>query len=116
MSAIVRTPVQLDELASYGAGPSAKLGSEARRYVTLLKEDPHDQFTAVMNGWDVAGSGHTSTVERLLVVCSPVASGEAQQRPDRTRGSSGHNKGLESCVGAGGMWGQWRTLTSARTA
>ena len=64
MSAIVRTPVQLDELASYGAGPSAKLGSEARRYVTLLKEDSHDQFTAVMNGWDVAGSGHTLTVER----------------------------------------------------
>lgn len=36
------------------------------------------------------------------MVYPPVSSGQAQQRSDRTRGSSGHNKALEGRLGAGG--------------
>jgi uncharacterized protein (DUF1697 family) len=52
---IVRTPAQLSELTSYGMGLACPLVGEARRYVTFLKEDPEDDFTAMMNGWDVTG-------------------------------------------------------------
>src|SRR5450631_1948795 len=52
---IVRTPVQLSELTSYGAGLAAPMEAEARRYVTFLKTDPDDEFTRRMNGWEVAG-------------------------------------------------------------
>jgi uncharacterized protein (DUF1697 family) len=52
---IVRTPAQLGELSSYGAGLQAPLEGEVRRYVTFLKEEPDDQLVAMMNGWDVAG-------------------------------------------------------------
>jgi len=55
VSTIVRTPVQLGELSSYGTGLAAPLEGEPRRYVTFLKNDPDDAFTAAMNGWDVAG-------------------------------------------------------------
>ncbi len=53
--AIIRTPGQLAELTAYGAGLAPPLEGEARRYVTFLKRDPDDSFTARMNGWDVAG-------------------------------------------------------------
>jgi len=52
---IVRTPAQLGELASYGAGLAPPLEGEVRRYVTLLKADPGDSFIETMNGWDVDG-------------------------------------------------------------
>jgi len=52
---VVRTPVQLGELTSYGMGLAAPLEGEVRRYVTFLKDDPKDSFIAAMNGWDVAG-------------------------------------------------------------
>ena len=55
VSTIVRTPVQVAELASYGRGRSNLLEGEPRRYVTFLKDDPSDDFAATMNGWDVAG-------------------------------------------------------------
>jgi len=53
--AIVRTPEQLAEVASYGAGLEAPLEGEVRRYVTFLKEEPDDGLVAMMNGWDVVG-------------------------------------------------------------
>ena len=53
--AIVRTPEQLAEVASYGADLDVPLEGEARRYVTFLKEDPDDGLVAMMNGWDVVG-------------------------------------------------------------
>ena len=52
---VVRTPVQLGELTSYGMGLAAPLEGEVRRYVTFLKDEPDDSFIATMNGWDVAG-------------------------------------------------------------
>jgi uncharacterized protein (DUF1697 family) len=52
---VVRTPVQLGGLTSYGMGLTAPLEGEVRRYVTFLKHDPDDSFVAAMNGWDVAG-------------------------------------------------------------
>jgi uncharacterized protein (DUF1697 family) len=55
VSTIVRTPAQLGELSSYGAGLVAPLEGEVRRYVTFLKGDPDDQLVATMNGWDVVG-------------------------------------------------------------
>jgi uncharacterized protein (DUF1697 family) len=51
---IVRTPVQLAELTSYGEALANPLG-DARRYVTFLKDDPDDEIQATMNGWDVPG-------------------------------------------------------------
>jgi uncharacterized protein (DUF1697 family) len=55
VSAIVRTPVQLGELTSYGAGLTCPLEGEARRYVTLLKGDPDEGFRQAINSWDLAG-------------------------------------------------------------
>jgi len=52
---IVRTPAQLGELTSYGAGLEVPLEGEVRRYVTFLKGDPADELVAMMNGWNVAG-------------------------------------------------------------
>jgi uncharacterized protein (DUF1697 family) len=52
---IVRTPAQLGELTSYGRDLTSPLDGESRRYVTLLKEVPDDDFVARMHGWDVAG-------------------------------------------------------------
>ena len=46
---VVRTPVRLGELTSYGMGLAAPLEGEVRRYVTFLKDDPDDGFTAAMN-------------------------------------------------------------------
>jgi len=53
--AIVRTPGQLGELTSYGAGLAVPMPGEARRYVTFLKDDPDSDFIATMNGWDLMG-------------------------------------------------------------
>lgn len=55
VSTIIRTPVQVAELASYGRGLSNPLEGEPRRYVTFLKDEQPDDFAAMMNGWDVAG-------------------------------------------------------------
>jgi uncharacterized protein (DUF1697 family) len=52
---IVRTPEQLGELTSYGAGLAAPLDGEVRRYVTFLKEGPEDSLVATLNGWDIEG-------------------------------------------------------------
>jgi uncharacterized protein (DUF1697 family) len=52
---IVRTPSQLRELTSYGAGLQAPMEGDLRRYVTFLKDDPDDAFVATMNGWDIDG-------------------------------------------------------------
>jgi uncharacterized protein (DUF1697 family) len=54
---IVRTPSQLGELTSYGAGLKAPLEGDVRRYATFLKDDPDDAFVATMNGWDIDGEG-----------------------------------------------------------
>lgn len=55
VSAIARTPVRLGELTSYGTDLAPLLEGAARRYVTFLKDDPDDDFTALMNGWDIDG-------------------------------------------------------------
>ena len=52
---IVRTPEQLGELTSYGAGLTSPLEGDVRRYVTFLKEDPDDERVTTMNSWDLAG-------------------------------------------------------------
>jgi uncharacterized protein (DUF1697 family) len=69
---LVRTPVQLGELSLYGAGLAAPLDGEPRRYVTFLKNDPDDDFTAAMNGWDVAGErAHVNGREVFLWFTHP---------------------------------------------
>jgi len=52
---MVRTPEQLGEVASYGAGLEVPLEGEVRRYVTFLKEDPEVELITMMNSWDVVG-------------------------------------------------------------
>ena len=53
--AIVRTPAQLGELASYGMGLTAPLEGGARRYVTFLKAEPDAELVATLDGWDHPG-------------------------------------------------------------
>lgn len=55
VATIVRTPVQLRELTSYGAALATPLEAEGRRYVTLLKEDPGRELTDTLNSWEVVG-------------------------------------------------------------
>ena len=52
---IVRTPAQLSEVVSYGAGLESPPMGDLRRYVTLLKRDPDDELVATMDGWNVPG-------------------------------------------------------------
>lgn len=72
VTTIVRTPVQLGELTSYGSGLEAPLKGDLRRYVTFLKEDPDDELVAMMNGWDVAGErAHVSGREIYIWLAHP---------------------------------------------
>jgi len=72
VSTIVRTPVQLAGLASYGASLPSPLEENARRYVTFLKEDPDDELTAVLNGWDLPGErAHVRGREVYLWLAHP---------------------------------------------
>jgi uncharacterized protein (DUF1697 family) len=69
---IVRTPAQLGELASYGAGLEAPLEGDVRRYVTFLKEDPDGDLVSMMNGWDVEGErAHVKGREVFLWFAHP---------------------------------------------
>jgi len=73
---MVRTPQQLGRLTAYGTGLPAPMeapqAGELRRYVTFLKEDPDSDFTARMNGWDVAGErAHVHGRELYLWLAHP---------------------------------------------
>jgi uncharacterized protein (DUF1697 family) len=69
---IVRTPAQLGELTSYGAGLTSPLEGEVRRYVTFLKEDPDDRFVTTINSWDLAGErAHVNGREVYLWLARP---------------------------------------------
>jgi len=73
---IVRTPVELGALTSYGRGVEAPLQAspegEVRRYITFLKGEPDDHFRARMNGWDVAGErAHVHGRELYLWLAHP---------------------------------------------
>ncbi len=72
VSTIVRTPMQLGELTSYGAGLVAPLEGEARRYVTFLKDDPDEELVALMDGWDIPGErAHVNGREIYLWLAHP---------------------------------------------
>jgi uncharacterized protein (DUF1697 family) len=72
VSTIVRTPAQLGELTSYGAGLTSPLEGEVRRYVTFLKDDPDDRFVTTINGWDLAGErAHVNGREVYLWLAHP---------------------------------------------
>jgi uncharacterized protein (DUF1697 family) len=69
---IVRTPAQLGELTSYGAGLTSPLEGEVRRYVTFLKADPDDERVATMNRWDLPGErAHVNGREIYLWFARP---------------------------------------------
>jgi uncharacterized protein (DUF1697 family) len=72
VSTIVRTPAQLGELASYGAGLASPLEGDVRRYVTFLKEDPDADFGATFDGWDIPGErAHVNRREVYLWLTHP---------------------------------------------
>jgi uncharacterized protein (DUF1697 family) len=72
VSTIVRTPAQLGELASFGAGLAVPLEGEVRRYVTLLKDDPDGDFRATYDGWDLPGErAHVNGREVYLWLSHP---------------------------------------------
>jgi uncharacterized protein (DUF1697 family) len=69
---IVRTPAQLGELTSYGAGLAPPLPGELRRYVSFLKDDPEDSLIATMNAWEAAGErAHVNGREVYLWFAHP---------------------------------------------
>jgi uncharacterized protein (DUF1697 family) len=73
VATIVRTPVQLRELTSYGAALATPLEAEGRRYVTLLKEDPGRELTDTLNSWEVVGErAHVHGREIYLWFAHPL--------------------------------------------
>jgi uncharacterized protein (DUF1697 family) len=102
---IVRTPVQLAELASYGAGLPDPLG-DARRYVTLLKADPDDELVATMNGWDVPGErAHIHGREIYLWLAHPSHTAKLSNARVERRGMVATSRDWKVISALGEMWG-----------
>jgi uncharacterized protein (DUF1697 family) len=104
--AIVRTPAQLGELSSYGAGLQAPLEGEVRRYVTFLKEDPDDDFLAMMNGWDVPGErAHVHGREVYLWLAHPSHQARLTNARIERRGVVATTRDWKVVSALGDKWG-----------
>ena len=103
---IVRTPEQLGELASYGTGLAAPLGGEPRRYVTFLKDEPDDEFTTMMNGWDVAGErAHVNGREVYLWLAHPSHQAKLSNARIERGGVVATTRDWKVVTALGEMWG-----------
>jgi uncharacterized protein (DUF1697 family) len=103
---IVRTPGQLGELTSYGAGLTSPLEGEVRRYVTLLKEDPDDDFIAMANGWDVVGErAHVRRSEVYLWLAHPSHKAKLTNARLERRGVVATTRDWKVISALGEMWG-----------
>jgi uncharacterized protein (DUF1697 family) len=103
---IVRTPAQLGALASYGAGLAAPLDGDVRRYVAFLKEDPDDEFLALMNGWDVAGErAHVNGREVYLWFAHPSHEAKLTNARIERKGAVATTRDWKVVAALGEKWG-----------
>jgi uncharacterized protein (DUF1697 family) len=106
VSTIVRTPAQLGELASYGAGLAAPLEGEVRRYVTFLKEDPTDDFGASFDGWDIPGErAHVHGREVYLWLGHPSHTAKLSNARIERGGVVATTRDWKVVSALGKMWG-----------
>lgn len=103
---IVRTPAQLGELTSYGAGLTAPLVGDVRRYLTFLKDDPDEELVAMMNGWDVAGErAHVNGREVYLWLAHPSHQAKLTNARIERRGVVATSRDWKVVTALGKMWG-----------
>jgi len=106
VSTMVRTPAQLSKLASYGADLAAPLEGEVRRYVTFLKEDPDDDFTATFDGWDIPGErAHVSGREVYLWLAHPSHTAKLSNARIERGGVVATTRDWKVVSALGKMWG-----------
>jgi len=104
--AIVRTPGQLGELTSYGAGLAVPMPGEARRYVTFLKDDPDSDFIATMNGWDPMGErAHVNGREVYLWFAHPSHQAKLSNARIERGGVVATTRDWKVVSALGEMWG-----------
>ena len=108
--AIVRTPTRLAALTAYGMGLESPLATlpkgEARRYVTLLQEDPDDGLVAMMNGWDVAGErAHVSGREAYIWFAHPSHTAKLSNARIERGGVVATTRDWKVVSTLGEMWG-----------
>lgn len=104
--AVIRTPGQLAELTEYGAGLTPPLQGEVRRYVTLLRAAPADDFTARMNGWDVAGErAHVHHREVYLWLAHPSHQAKLSNARIERGGVVATTRDWKVVSALGQMWG-----------
>jgi uncharacterized protein (DUF1697 family) len=104
---IVRTPAQLGELSSYGAGLESPLDGDVRRYVTFLKEDPDGQLTATMNSWDVPGErAHVAGREVYLWLAHPSHEAKLSNARIERGGVVATTRDWKVISALGEKWGQ----------
>jgi uncharacterized protein (DUF1697 family) len=106
VATIVRTPGRLGELTAYGMGLSAPWEGEARRYVSFLQADPSDEFTALMNGWNVAGEhAHVNGREVYLWLAHPSHQGKLSNARIERGGVVATTRDWKVISALGQMWG-----------
>jgi uncharacterized protein (DUF1697 family) len=105
VKAIVRTPDELGEVASYGSGLESPLGG-ARRYVTFLKEDPDHELAAMLNGWDVPGErAHVHGREVYLWLTHPSHAAKLGNARIERGGVVATSRDWKVVSALGEMWG-----------
>lgn len=103
---VVRTPAQLGELTSYGAGLTSPLEGETRRYVAFLKEDPDGDFVSMMNGWDIAGErAHVNGREAYLWLAHPSHEAKLTNARIERRGVVATTRDWKVVSALGALWG-----------
>jgi uncharacterized protein (DUF1697 family) len=103
---ILRTPAQIAELSSYGAGLEAPLEGELRRYVSFLKEDPDVDFCATMNGWALPGErAHVHGREVYFWLAHPSHQGKLTNARIERGGVVATTRDWKVVSALGQMWG-----------
>ena len=103
---IVRTPEQVGELASYGAGLTAPYDGDMRRYVTFLKKDPDAELLALLKGWDAAGErAHVNGREVYVWLTHPAHEAKLTNARIQRRGVVATTRDWKVVSALGEMWG-----------
>ena len=103
---MVRTPAQLGELTAYGLGLASPLTGDVRRYAAFLKEDPDDEFLAMVNGWDVAGErAHVNGREVYVWLAHPSHEAKLTNARLERRGVVATTRDWKVVSALGEKWG-----------
>lgn len=107
VSTIVRTPAQVSELTRYGQALTADLEGELRRYVTLLKSHPDEEFSARVNGWDVPGEqAHVHGREVYFWLAHPSHTAKLTNAQIERAGAVATTRDWKVMAVLGQMWGR----------